>query len=268
MHTILQAIKFYFTSKTNYRVHSPFLFALVSKVIDDRYFYAFDEAEYLREQLLASKDKMQMIDLGAGSKKNNNEEKPISTVAKNSLSTPWQCQMMFKIIEHLNCKQILEIGSSLGISTIYLAKANSASRVYSLEGNHDSIQIAKNMASHAKLKNIDFVEGNFDDTLEKVLAQMSSVDFAFVDGNHRYEATVSYTKKILSSSHNLTAIVIDDIYWSEGMTKAWEELKKLKAVTASLDFFYYGVLFLNPDIKEPKHLKIIEAKLKPWQKYI
>jgi len=83
-------------------VHSPFFYALISKLLDDRHFYAFDEAEYLRTQLLKSKELMEMIDLGAGSKKGNQEKKLIATVAKNSLSSPWQCRIMFKLIEHLN----------------------------------------------------------------------------------------------------------------------------------------------------------------------
>jgi len=236
--------------------------------MDDRYFYAFDEAEFLREQLLKKKEKMKMIDLGAGSKKGNSQEKLISVVAKNSLSSPWQCQMMFKLIEHIKADQILEIGSSLGISSLYLAKANKQSKVYSLEGNHDSITIAKNMAAQSKTKNIRFTEGNFDNTLDKVLEKMDQVDVAFVDGNHRYEATVRYTKSILEKSHFKTAIVIDDIYWSDGMTKAWNELKNLGQVKASLDFFYFGILFLNPDFREKKHLKILPTKYKPWQKFI
>jgi len=238
------------------------------QIMDDRHFYAFDEAEFLRVQLEKNTELMEMIDLGAGSKKGNSQRKQISGVAKNSLSSPWQCQMMFKLVEHLQSEQILEIGSSLGISSIYLAKANGKSTVQSLEGNHDSITIAKNMASTAKVQNIRFTEGNFDDTLESVISKMPRVDLAFVDGNHRYEATLDYTQKILAKANEKTAIVIDDIYWSEGMTKAWQEIIALPDVRASVDFFYFGIIFTNPDFKENKHLKIIDARLKPWQRYI
>ncbi len=236
--------------------------------MDDRHFYAFDEAEFLREQLEQNKEQMEMIDLGAGSKKGNAHKKQIAQVAKNSLSSAWQCQMMFKLVDHLQSEQILEIGSSLGISSIYLAKANGKSSVQSLEGNHDSITIAKNMATRARVQNVHFTEGNFNDTLASVLKKMPHVDLAFVDGNHRYEATVDYTTKILAKAHASTAIVIDDIYWSEGMTKAWKEIIGLPQIKASVDFFYFGIVFTHPVFKENKNLKIIEPRLKPWQKYI
>ena len=34
-----------------------------------------------------------------------------------------------------------------------------------------------------------------------------------------------------------------NIYWSKGMTKAWEEIKKDSRVKISIDLYYFGIVF-------------------------
>ncbi len=263
-----EALRFYFLAVTRYRVHSPYLYELVSLLLDDRHFYAFDEIEEERKKLLTSKSNMTMIDLGAGSRKGNNQTKRIKDVASSSLSSAWQCQILYKLVSHLEPSTIIEIGSSLGVSSAYISNANPQAKVYSLEGNQDSITIAKTLAEKLKLKNIDFRLGNFDDTLPQTLESLDKIDLVFVDGNHRKDATIAYFNLIKEKAHPNSCIVFDDIYWSTGMTEAWNTIKNDECVKASVDLFYFGIVFFNEDFKQKKHLKIIEDRFKPWQKYI
>ena len=263
-----EALRFYFSSDTRYRVHSPYLYELVFQILDDRHFYAFDKVEEERKKLLTSKSNMTMIDLGAGSRKGNSQTKKIKDVASSSLSSAWQCQILFKLVSHLQPSTIIEIGSSLGVSSAYISNANPQAKLYSLEGNQDSITIAKTLAEKLSLKNIDFRLGNFDDTLPQILDTLESVDLVFVDGNHRKDATIEYFNLIKAKSHANSCIVFDDIYWSPGMTEAWNIIKADERVKASVDLFYFGIVFFNEDFKQKKHLKILEDRFKPWQKYI
>jgi len=209
-----------------------------------------------------------MIDLGAGSRKGNSQVKKIKDVASSSLSSAWQCQILFKLVSHLEPRTIIEIGSSLGVSSAYISNANIRAQIYSLEGNKDSITIAKTLAEKLKLKNIDFRLGNFDDTLSQTLDDLDNIDLVFVDGNHRKEATIQYFNLIKAKAHPSSCIVFDDIYWSAGMTEAWNIIKADESIKASVDLFYFGIVFFNEDFKQKKHLKIVEDRFKPWQKYI
>jgi predicted O-methyltransferase YrrM len=244
------------------------LFEAVNTLLDNRHFYAFDEIEYERKRLLQSKENMSFIDLGAGSRKGNSTSKKIAEVASSSLSSAWQCQILFSLGLWLEPKNVIEIGSSLGVSSAYIGKACGKAQVYSLEGNKDSLTIAKKLVKNVKSRNVEFISGNFDDTLPKLLDSLESVDLVFADGNHRKDATINYFNWIKEKCTSRSCIVFDDIYWSKGMTEAWEYIKADKDVKASLDFFYFGIVFFNTDFKEEKHLKVVEDKFKPWQKYI
>ncbi|MBX3164644.1 MAG: hypothetical protein KF900_09185 [Bacteroidetes bacterium] len=70
------------------------------------------------------------------------------------------------------------------------------------------------------------------------------------------EATLRYFKTALQKKHNNSLFIFDDIYWSAGMTKAWEEIKNHTSVTLSIDTFYFGLIFFKEEIKEKRELKI------------
>jgi hypothetical protein len=67
-----------------------------------------------------------------------------------------------------------------------------------------------------------------------------------VDANHTYEATMEYVHFLLDRMSPKGIVVVDDIHYSREMCRAWEELKKDKRVTSSMDLFHVGLLFVNP----------------------
>jgi predicted O-methyltransferase YrrM len=161
-------------------------------------------------------------------------------------------------------KTTLEFGTSLGISTIYLATANNSSTVHTMEGNPDSRQIALNIFKKLNIENIESHVGEFDSILEKVLHKLDSIDLVYLDGNHQKEATLQYFNQLLPKLSSDSIVVLDDIYWSKGMTQAWEALKNHKAVTLSIDLFDVGILFFNTNLSK-EHLALIDYWKKPWK---
>ena len=47
--------------------------------------------------------------------------------------------------------------------------------------------------------------------------------------------------------------MFDDIYWSDGMQKAWKEICANKEVTLSLDLFKFGIVFFKTENKQKEH---------------
>ncbi len=45
-------------------------------------------------------------------------------------------------------------------------------------------------------------------------------------------------------------IIMDDIHWSDGMERAWEEIKLNEEVRVSLDLFFHGILILKNDMQK------------------
>lgn len=259
-------IKFYLSSDTIYRVHSPFVFSLLEDIMDqERRFYAFAEIEGLRKKLLKSKEKLEVLDLGAGSHKDNAKERGIQNIAKSALTSPYYCQLLFRLIKNVQPKNIIELGTSLGISALYFAKAAPEATIYTLEG---SPNIAKKAAHHFELmkaKNIQVIEGNFDDTFTRLLSKLAEVDLVFIDGNHQEKPTIEYFEACLEKATENTILVFDDIYWSSGMKKAWDTVLKHPEVRLSIDFFFLGLVFFRKDQASKQHFKIVPKKWKPFQ---
>ncbi len=264
---MLSALSFYKRAKSVYQIHSPFLFEFCSQVLDesDRY-YAYEYIETERQIFLQNDNEIDFLELGAGNTGIN--KRKISEISKTSLSSPWQCEILFKLAKFHKSETILEIGTSLGISCAYLAAGNRAAEVYTLEGNPSSLEIAQKLWDKLELDHICPILGNFDHTLDDTLSMISQVDLAFIDGNHREAATVDYFERILEKSSDQAILVIDDIYWSVGMQKAWDRIKNNKKVRATIDCYYFGIVFLDDRFKNQQHIAYIDAKYKIWQRYL
>ncbi len=250
--TVLRYGKYVLTAKTVYDVHGPFIFNFINSVLKDkRHFYAFDEIEYSRERLLSDKHIIIVEDFGAGSKVNKTPERKVSDIAKNTLITPKFGQLMFRMVDFLQPENILEIGTSLGISTLYLAKAAPKAKVISLEGSKAVAEIAQNVFEINNVNNIEVITGEFSSTLPGALKQLGVVSLAFVDGNHRYAPTLQYFEMIKPYLNEHAVVIFDDIHWSDEMEAAWKVIIADPMVTICIDLFFKGIVFFKKDF----HLK-------------
>ncbi len=160
------------------------------------------------------------------------------------------------MIQYYQPKTILELGTSFGITTSYLASGNAAAKIYTCEGAKEIASIAKQNFQTLNIKNIDVIEGDFAKTLPTLFSQIQQVDFAFVDGNHRKAPTVEYFKELLNHSTSSTLMVFDDIHWSKEMEEAWAEIQQHPCVTLTVDLFFIGIVCINTDIKVKQHFAV------------
>jgi predicted O-methyltransferase YrrM len=245
-------------AKTRHGVHSPFVYRLVDNVIYD--FHAkkvYPEVESIREGLLNDDRMITVTDLGAGSHLNKNLTKRVGDIAKNALKPPKLAQLLYRLVADLQPLNIIELGTCLGTTSIYLQKAAPQAKVYTLEGCPQTAAIAKEGFDKAGLKDITLITGNFDDTLPPVIDNLGKLDFVFVDGNHQKDATLKYFEWCLPKVHDNTLLIFDDIYWSEGMKEAWAKIKAHPQVTVTVDLFFIGlVYFRSGQVKEDFVIKI------------
>ena len=258
-------LRFFFQATTQYGIHSPFVFEFTQKVLDDdRQFYAFSNLELLRESLLRNNHQIQVTDFGAGSQMNLGKTRSIRSIAKSSLTSPLYCKMLFRILQLYRPKTILELGTSLGLTTLYLSHGASSAQIISLEGCPN---IAKVAQKNFQTQNVDHIEirtGHFDQTLDTALTDLKSLNFAFLDGNHRKAPTLDYFYQCLDHIEEHSILVFDDIHWSLEMEEAWEAIKDHSEVTLSIDLFFMGLVFFKKDFKVKQHFKLVPRIWKPW----
>ena len=252
-------LKYYITASNGkgHGIHSPFLFEFIKFVLNDRKQYKiYSRAEEIRKQLLKNHDTIEVEDFGAGSAVIKTKKRKISDIAATSLKPKKYSRLLYRIVQYFKTKNVLELGTSLGVTAAYLASAENGSLVTTMEGSVNIAAVAQQNFTKLGLKNICIITGDFEQTLSPVLQNAGKIDFAFVDGNHRKIPTLKYFDQILAASHEETILVFDDIHWSKEMEDAWHEIKAHEAITLSIDLFFIGIVFLRKDFKAKQHYTI------------
>ena len=251
---ITSYLKYLLRSGNEHSIHSPFLFDLYTKVIKDKNetHPDYKNLKLLRQELLSSHETIEILDLGAGSRINKSNRRKIKTIAKNAEKPAKFGRLFHRLIRHFQPDNILELGTSLGLTTLYMSKAKPDSTILSFEGCPETATIAKRNFQKSGAENIELILGNIDETLPTALKKFNKpLDYAYFDANHRYEPTVRYFEDCLPYINNDTLFIFDDIYWSEEMTQAWEFIKAHPQVTLTVDLFWVGLVFFRKEqVKE------------------
>lgn len=238
-------------------IHSPFVYNFVQHVLNDRKQYpAYGQVEALRKQLLHDDTVLNIHDLGAGSRLAAPSRKKVSAIARHVVKPAKFGRLLFRIAQHYQPRTILEMGTSLGVTTSYLALAGPDNYITTIEGAEPIAAVAARNFSAFSLSNVQQVTGPFDATLPGVLARMDSVDLAFVDGNHARDPTLVYFSQLLNKANNSSIIIFDDVHWSRGMEEAWETIRAHPSVTLSIDLFFMGLVFFREEFKVKQHFII------------
>ncbi len=263
MYTHFQLTKkylhYYLTAENSkgHGVHSPFVFEFIKFVLNDKKKYEiYSTIEKQRQVLLNNKAEIDVEDFGAGSTVIKTKQRVVKDIAASSLKPKKYSQLLFRMIQFYNKKNVLELGTSFGITTSYIAFADSNPVVTSMEGSQSIAYIAQQNFDALQLNNIKIIRGDFEKTLSPFLDNADTIDFAFLDGNHRKIPTLQYFKQILQKSNDDTIFIFDDIHWSKEMEEAWEEIKAHESVTSSIDLFFIGIVFLKKDFKVKQHFVV------------
>jgi len=248
---IFRYIKYLFRAKSKHSAQAPFLYELITQVIDkitdDN---SCENIEALRKELCKQERTIKITDFGAGSTINNSKKRKVKDVAKNSAKNEKFGKLLYRIIQFYKPKNILELGTSLGISTSYLAKADANAQVFTFEGCPETAKIAEENFEKQNIKNTSITLGDFNLTLTEKLKEIKTIDLAFIDGNHQEKPTIAYFEKCLEYANNNTIFVFDDIHWSDGMENAWNYIKSHSSTTLTIDLFFVGIVFVKSELSK------------------
>jgi predicted O-methyltransferase YrrM len=256
---IKKYLQYLFSAKDEHSLHSPFVYELYLEIIKPTKkskHIDYQSIESLRKQLKSNQTEITITDFGAGSKIYKVNQRTIAQIAKNAEKSPKFGKLLYCLIAHFQSKTIIDLGTSLGVTTIYQSKANRQAKIYSFEGCPATATIAQDNFQQLSCENIELIVGNIDETLPGILAKIEHLDFAFFDANHRYEPTVRYFEQCLEKAHEDSVFVFDDIHWSDEMEQAWEYIKSHDKSLITIDLFFVGLVFFRK--KQPKQSFILK----------
>jgi predicted O-methyltransferase YrrM len=214
-------------------IHSPYLFEFVNGVLFNSGNNQVPELLLKEHRRLRSKN---------------------TFVRRSSVSIKYGA-LLFRIAQWFRPEMILELGTGMGISTLYLASAAPEIPLHSIERDTERAAQAAQLICRCCPAQVSIHWGEMEEKLEDILPLVPDRFLAFVDGNHHYEPTIGYVRKLLEKAGDEAIIVMDDIYWSRGMHRAWKEIISWPEVRVSVDLFHMGVLLLRRDLHK-REIKI------------
>lgn len=256
-HNISHAISSYLKyrlrahSRGGFGIHSPFMFRFVTQIVEENFpYYIYAPVEKARASLRRDKGMVDITDHGSG----KSGRRRICDIVSRSAKPSKDAQLLFRIAVDIKAKNILELGTCLGLTTMYLASARSDARVTTLEGCPELARIAQRNLRNAGISNTEVVVGNIDNTLPTVLSGYDTLDLVFFDANHRKEPTLCYFRQCIGLINNATVFIFDDIHQSREMEEAWAEIKSNPTVRVTLDLYRMGIVFFNKELKREDYI--------------
>jgi predicted O-methyltransferase YrrM len=234
----------YIIAKNEHGIHSPFVFSLYTDIIQAINLPFYLEIETYYHKLLSDSTLIENENPGVGTKKRILPTRQL--IGSSVKLLPWR-KLICRITKERNPKVIIELGTSAGITAAYLALTCKDAHIYTFEANPALIEISKKLFNDYNLKNITLIEGDIDETLEPFLKSIDRVDVAYIDANHRYQSTLNYYNQLHAKCTLESLIILDDIYWSKEMTKAWNEIRQASNVSIDVDLWQIGLLYYKPN---------------------
>lgn len=237
-------------AKKNPNLDSSLVTGIVKEVLLHRPSKAGIQIKNIQKTLSKNDRQVEYADLGAGSAESGGGmvTRSMGQMAKMSSRKYREGELLHRLCAFLQPKVCLELGTHLGLSTLYQFSAVPASRFVTVEGAKAVALLARQTWTYYGTENTPELHvGNFDAVLPTLLSSGLKPDYVLIDGNHRYEPTISYARQLIEVMAGSGVIVFDDIYWSEGMKNAWEEIISWPEVRLSVNLFQFGIIFLEPD---------------------
>lgn len=241
-HRIGAWLRYWLNAVDDHSLHSPFLFDFYHSVLKKKGPGPIPSIETLRQKLLTDARPLAYTDLGSPHRGST-----VAEIARYGMSGSKYSSLFLRIANFFESKVIVELGTSFGINTLYLASRPEVV-VHTFEGVREIADIAEITFEFAQSKNIQLHFGNIDTTLPSYLQGAKRIDMAFIDANHRYEPTIRYFRQLLPRLHERSVVVIDDIHRSNEMEKAWREMEHHELIYTTVDLFQCGLCFFDPSL--------------------
>lgn len=211
-------------------IHSPFAFRLITKVIREKArYYAYDDIEAIRHERVENHL----------SRSQKRLRKRISTS---------RGRLFFRLTNFFRPHKILEIGSSWGISTLYLRLADRSSQLTVAEPADEVVRFAERLLAEAGVK-ADFVRENYETFLPDYLEQNSERLYIVVNRLPKsYYGMLSRLLDVALDKQSL--LIIDGIRSNSAVKSWWESLIKDPRVRVTVDMKNVGFVCCDPKLNK------------------
>lgn len=153
-------------------------------------------------------------------------------------------ELLFRLINRFDAKNILEIGSGVGINTLYLSAHSKQSTVICVEQDHKKQKTAQLLLAH-KSENI---------MLTNVLPRKENSFDAIVWDLNEYPINKEDTLNFIGSTIKSGGfIIVNHINRGKQNKEVWQRLLHTEAVTMSFHLGAIGIAFIKPSLPKQNY---------------
>ncbi|PZD79516.1 hypothetical protein [Mesonia sp. K7] len=215
--------KFWWKSKNQHGVHSPFVYQLVTQCFYDK-------------NPVENQAPIQQFHQDLSTSKN------IDHQTKKSLISLPQAYFLNRVAHYFHIKYALEIGNSLGMESQSFAQSGIERLQVFTEVNTYSEFIKEKLKAEQK------IEWHPIQTLEKQLGNSEEkYDLVFIHTENQFERSKNHFEQILPHLHNDSLVIFDNLYLSAEMQELWSYIKNHPKVKVTIDSFYFGFVFFREE---------------------
>ncbi|MDR1224775.1 MAG: class I SAM-dependent methyltransferase [Tannerella sp.] len=214
-------------------IHSPFVYNLITKVIEERCrYYSLDAIVLIERQLLFNEGKL----------------------VKRKAIRPKQGALLFRLANYFHPRNIIQIGATTGLSTLYLTSYATGINCISLENMPEYLPIAGRTYEKAAKTPVDVREGDYKQTLPQALQEMKQTDLVFFNLRHEQTDELWLFHKCMEYIHDDTFFVFGDIKKSHQAREQWKQVCAHPGVTVAIDLSSTGIVFFNKKLHKRTYL--------------
>lgn len=237
--------------RRGYGVHSPFVFNLITKVIEEKCsYYSFYDIELLRRELYYREDKLPCPDR---SHPGRMKYRQIGEIVYCEAIKPSHGKLLFRLANYFKSQRILQIGPNVGISTLYLTSYAKEVRCIALENVPQFAEIARQVFERAG-KHIDLRVGSYASLLPQALRDLGEVDLVYFNTLYEQQHTEALFESCLPYVGDWTLFVFEGIKSSQRMRAFWDAVCARPEVTVTIDLYTMGIVFFNPKLHKQNYI--------------
>ena len=231
-------------------IHPPFAFTFIKDTVFGKDIPGLEVIEELRNSLSGNRELLEIEDYGAGSRFASGNRRSVQNLVKRTAVSRKKGNLLARIAAYMHPGVIIELGTGMGFSSMYMGMGSPDSKIFSCEGSKAIANLARKNMQEIGADNVHISVGKFMDWLPGMLSRSYDELMVFLDGDHRGERLLEYCSIIIEKARGKAVLVIDDIHWSTEMYTAWKMLLKREEVSLGLEIYNTGIVFVGCDIQK------------------
>lgn len=221
-------------------IHSPYLFHLISSVLQGRHpYYCFGRIETKRQEF-------NLKPLLAGH--------PSFVTKHKYRKKAHNRQIIFRIIQDARFRTLLELGTSSGIETQYMALANQKARCITVTKSAGLADAAKKGFQEQGLDQIELHLLKPQDTLSKFIDQLENLDFVLFNQLESPGEEWTLFQQCLVKKNDSSIFVFMNIHENPAKARVWKDIRNSQDIQVAIDLFDLGIVLFNPELEKRKYV--------------